>query len=289
MELKWLKTFVTVYECGNFRIAAEKLFISQPSISVHIKLLEEDLKVPLFVRNHTQIQLTREGEYFYPLAKEILEKVDENKQLLLTYSNSKKIQLSIVTTKLPEILYEFMSRFTNYDIDIVIEESAQIDVLIQLKTVHLAIGTSNSKLKDIHAEKLQTSPLVLAYPASFKDEDKKISIILSELLNEYPMFVGYLEEIEPLLTLIEQEHKISRKNTIKESNIVKQLVLGGLGIGFLPKFLIEDELAEGRIKILELNPHMHLYPVEIYMKHVRESELLLPLLNFIREKYNSDF
>ena len=103
------------------------------------------------------------------------------------------------------------------------------------------------------------------------------------------MFVGYLEEIEPLLTLIEQEHKISRKNTIKESNIVKQLVIGGLGIGFLPKFLIEDELAESRLKILELKPHMHLFPVEIYMKHVRESEQLLPLLNFIREKYSSNF
>ncbi|MBD8032460.1 LysR family transcriptional regulator [Solibacillus merdavium] len=295
MELKWLKTFVTVYECGNFRVAAEKLFISQPSISVHIKLLEEDLKVPLFVRNHTQIQLTREGDYFYPLAKEILEKVNENKKLLLTYSNSEKIQLSIalspilVTTKLPEILYEFMSHFTNYELDIVIEESHDIDVLIRLQTVHLAIGTSNSKFKDIHAEKLQTSPLVLAYSPSFKDEDKKISIILSELLKGYPMFVGYLEGIEPLLTLIEQEHKIARKNTIKESNIVKQLVLGGLGIGFLPKFLIEEELAEGRLKILELKPHMHLFPVEIYMKHVRESEQLLPLLNFIRKKYNSNF
>ncbi|HWL22833.1 MAG TPA: LysR family transcriptional regulator, partial [Ureibacillus sp.] len=41
MEIKWLRSFVTAVECGNFRLAAEKLYISQPSITVHIHQLEE--------------------------------------------------------------------------------------------------------------------------------------------------------------------------------------------------------------------------------------------------------
>lgn len=69
MDLKWLKTFVTVYEEGNFRAAAEKLFISQPSITVHIKALEEALQVALFQREHTKVSVTTVGEHYYPIAK----------------------------------------------------------------------------------------------------------------------------------------------------------------------------------------------------------------------------
>lgn len=291
MDLKWLKTFITVYESGNFRVAAEKLFISQPSISVHMKLLEEDLKVPLFVRNHTQITRTKEGEYFYLLAKEILDKVEENKQLLLSYSNSNRVQLAValspllVTTKIPQYLYEFMQRYTNYEVDIVIEESDQIEELIRSQKVQLAIGMNASKYKDIHAEQLFTSPLELVYPASFKQKNMQITPLLTLLLQQYPMFVGHLDAVNPILSYLEQEHRIVRKSLIKQSDVVKQLILRGLGIGFLPRFQIEDDLAKGELNRLELQSYTKVYPIEIYMKHLRESERLLPLLNFMREKY----
>ena len=291
MDLKWLKTFITVYECGNFRVAAEKLFISQPSISVHIKLLDEDLKVPLFVRQHTQIQLTKEGEYFYPLAKELLEQVNENKRLLLSYSKNSTVKLSIalssllVTTKIPEYLYEFMQQYTNYEIDIVIEDSDQIDELIRSQKVQLAIGMNSSKFKDIHAEQLFSSPLELVYPASFEQKEMQITPLVTHLLQRYPMFVGHLDVVNPIVSYLEQEHRIERKSFIKQSDIVKQLILRGLGIGFLPKFQIEDELAKGELKSIDLQPLTTFYPIEIYMKHLRESEQLMPLLNFIREKF----
>ena len=290
MDLKWLKTFVTVYECGNFRVAAEKLFISQPSISVHIKLLEDDLKVPLFVRQHTQIQLTKEGEYFYPLAKELLEKVNENKRLLLSYSNNKRIQLSValssflVTTKIPEYLYEFMQQYTNYEIDIVIEEADQIDEWIRSQKVQLAIGMNQSHYKDIHAERLFTCPLELVYPASFEQKEMPITPQITHLLQRYPMFVGHLDAVNSIVSYLEQEHSLLRKSQIKQSDIVKQLIIRGLGIGFLPKFQIEDELTKGELKSVDL-PYTKFYPIEIYMKHLRESEQLMPLLHFIREKF----
>ena len=100
MELKWLTTFVNVYELGNFRLAAEKLYISQPSITVHIKLLEESLQVSLFERNHTQVKLTDEGKYFYKLAKDILEQVNQSKRAIQAYSNEQKIRITVALSPL---------------------------------------------------------------------------------------------------------------------------------------------------------------------------------------------
>ena len=291
MDLKWLKTFITVYECGNFRVAAEKLFISQPSISVHIKLLEEDLNVPLFARNHTQVTLTKEGEYFYSLAKNILDKVEENKRLLRSYAKNSKVQLAValspllVTTKIPQYLYEFMQRFPHYEIDIVIEESDQIDELIRSNKVQLAIGMNNRQYKDIHAERLFSSLLELVYPPSFEHNELQITPLLTSLLQQYPMFVGHLDAINPIISYIEKEHQITRKSHIKQSDVVKQLILRGLGIGFLPRFQIEDDLAKGNLRSVDLQSYTRFYPIEIYMKHLRESEQLMPLLHFMREKY----
>ncbi len=62
MELYHLRTFVAVAEEGHLTRAAERLFISQPAVSAHIKGLEEELGLPLFTRSPKGMALTREGE-----------------------------------------------------------------------------------------------------------------------------------------------------------------------------------------------------------------------------------
>lgn len=71
MDIKWLKSFIAVVEEGSFRAAAEKLYISQPSITVHMKLLEEHLQVQLFRREHTKVKVSAIGEKYYPMAKNL--------------------------------------------------------------------------------------------------------------------------------------------------------------------------------------------------------------------------
>src|SRR3954463_6994097 len=73
MELAWLQTFLTAAECGNFRKTAELLYISQPSVTVHIHHLEEKLGVKLFDRERQRVKLTREGRRFIIHAKRILD------------------------------------------------------------------------------------------------------------------------------------------------------------------------------------------------------------------------
>ncbi len=74
MDLKKLKYFVAIAECGSFTIAADKYFISQSALSKHIMDLEQDLQCKLFHRSKSFITLTPEGEELLPLAKDLLDR-----------------------------------------------------------------------------------------------------------------------------------------------------------------------------------------------------------------------
>lgn len=80
MTLQQLTYLVTVAECGNITEAAQKLFISQPSLSTAIHNLEKEMGVTAFVRSSKGVVVTREGEELLSFARMLLEQADNMKQ-----------------------------------------------------------------------------------------------------------------------------------------------------------------------------------------------------------------
>ena len=79
MTLQQLTYLVTVADCGNITDAAEKLFISQPSLSAAIHTLEKEMGVTAFIRSNKGVVTTREGEELLSFARMILEQTDNMK------------------------------------------------------------------------------------------------------------------------------------------------------------------------------------------------------------------
>lgn len=73
MDIDLLREFIMLAEVKNYMAAADSLFISQPTLSRHIKRLEDDLGMPLFDRNPRKVELTRAGEVFLPYARQMLD------------------------------------------------------------------------------------------------------------------------------------------------------------------------------------------------------------------------
>ena len=73
MEFKQLESFAAVIKCNSFTKAAEKLYISQPTISTHIRALEEELNTRLILRTTKSIEVTPEGRKLYDYAENILQ------------------------------------------------------------------------------------------------------------------------------------------------------------------------------------------------------------------------
>ena len=79
MELRQLEYFVAVSDCRNFTRAAEKVFVSQPAITMAINSQESELNLKLFVRSRRSVELTNEGKVFYNYVKNVLHQVDNTR------------------------------------------------------------------------------------------------------------------------------------------------------------------------------------------------------------------
>jgi DNA-binding transcriptional LysR family regulator len=96
MELYQLKTFVTVAEEGNLTKAAERIYASQPAVSGHIKALEEELGLPLFVRTPRGMQLTEVGKGLKLKADSVLLAAEDMANLAAGYREELTGSLTIV-------------------------------------------------------------------------------------------------------------------------------------------------------------------------------------------------
>ena len=77
MELHQIKSFVTVAQTGNLTRAAERLNTTPPSVSAHIRQIEEQLDLKLFLRTPKGMELTGAGKALLQKAKEILDTTRE--------------------------------------------------------------------------------------------------------------------------------------------------------------------------------------------------------------------
>ena len=95
MELKELRSFLAVAETLNFSRAAEKLFISQPTLSVRIKSLEDELNVKLLDRTRQRVLLTPQGSAILPAVQTIIEQADVIPQILREQNLFEPTKLSL--------------------------------------------------------------------------------------------------------------------------------------------------------------------------------------------------
>src|SRR3984893_7237409 len=100
MELRQVRYFVGVAETLSFRQASKQLYVSQPSLSVQIKQLEDELGVSLFRRSKRGVEITRAGEVFLPGAREILLKLKQASAAAQHAENGKAgtVRLSFIPT-----------------------------------------------------------------------------------------------------------------------------------------------------------------------------------------------
>ncbi|EUJ28513.1 regulatory helix-turn-helix lysR family protein [Listeria floridensis FSL S10-1187] len=134
-----LETFITVYETNNFTKAANALYISQPTISVHIEKLEKELGVKLFERNrHNRISKTAAADLFYQKAKQICNDWEKTKQDLLAASGEARRTFKIAASQtvggylLPQILSNLQALHSDVDFELMLDNSTNV-----YKTVHM--------------------------------------------------------------------------------------------------------------------------------------------------------
>ena len=289
MDLKWLKTFITVYEEGSFRAAADKLFISQPSITVHIKALEQELQVALFDREHTKVKLTQAGEQYYGMAKKLLAQIEDSTYEIRKVAIRDQIHLvialasDVATQNILSSIQSFKKEYPNYNLELVMDDGKQTDQLLRSRQVDVAISFKKTKSTDLHSEHYETSHMQLMYSQALHVEGESHNARLRYLLETYPLYVGFMDEHAPILENLQREYSIPNIVRMESSDFVQKLIIQGLGISIAPTFIIGGNKTTNELCTLGLGGIANIYPIQLYLSHVRYNDAVQPFLKFLRD------
>ncbi len=262
MQLLQLKIFRDIASENSFVKAAQKNFVTQPSISTHLKQLEAELGVKLFDRAPRRVVLTPEGKMLLPYAEEILTLCENFCALPVNMKKSPKGEIRIASIhsigmyELDSFLKDFMRQYPKIRIHLEYQEAYAIYDLILKKKVHIGMVAYPQKRPKIQVLPYGVDELALIVPTDHPLTQKR-SVSLSAISGE--PFISF-DENTPTR---EQIDKLLKKNNIQvqmqitSNNIyaLKKAVEAGLGISIVPWPTVESEVQKGvlqRIRVREI-------------------------------------
>ncbi|MGF1700910.1 LysR family transcriptional regulator [Photobacterium makurazakiensis] len=292
MDIKTLKTFVTVAKIKNFSAAARELHTVQPTVSRHVSDLESELGVKLFLRTTHQVELTKAGDSLLPEALKIISNDKRVKDLIRQSNDSSEYQINIgylATASsffMPKLINSFSASHTNV-LTTLHEMTAQeqYEALIENK-IDIAFSRRQPKLDGnlFNVEEIYIDRLVAIVPKHHPLSSEK-SLSISELRDEkFILFrrAEWTEMYEHILHLF-QESGFSPNITFHPDNMRNLVtsVSSGLGISIAPeciKFIAQENCV--CIPINEINLILPLY---IYYKRTGSNAQLLDLVKTCKE------
>ena len=257
---------LSVYKEGGFTKAAEKLFVSQPSLSASVKRIEEKVGAPIFDRSNTPITLTEVGREYVKYALEIEQKEEDFKKYVADYANLMvgKIKIGGSSFFSSFILPKMISEFSALHKEIAFElfEGNTKNLISKLYTGDLDLVIDNAVLNDenIEAKPYIKERLLLAVPKKFKINKQlgNLSVSAEAIkadmhLNMHSIDLSQLKN-EPFV-LLHNENDTGRRaeKLFKKYNVTPNVIFrldqqitayniscSGIGISFVSDTLIKN-------------------------------------------------
>jgi DNA-binding transcriptional LysR family regulator len=252
MDLWQLNIFCKVVELKSFSKAGETIHLSQPTVSSHIKDLEDHFGCRLIDRLSKKAVPTKAGKLLYTYARRLIALRDETETALAEFQGIIKGHLMIGGSTipggyiLPQIIGEFTKDHPEVKISLIIGDTEKIIKDTLSGILELGIVGARTGDKNILQEKLIEDEMCLVVPANHQWAKKK-RITLKQLFKEpfitREMGSGTLKSIQ--YSLAQKGHRLDDLNIISEmgsTEAVKQGIRSLVGISILSRIAVADAL-----------------------------------------------
>jgi len=259
-----LLVFIEVAESKNITLASKRLHISQPSVSIQIKRLEQEYGVRLFDRTNKGVVLTRAGEILYDYSTRAINTMQEAKELIsgLSYDRHRRIKLGATLTIgeyiLPHVIGYLDDCCDNLDFSVKIANTQIVAQDVLENRIHLALV--EGPVPENPALSIETfwyDELALVVPSNHPWA-KRSSVTFQELCNERMITrekgSGTRKVME--LALIRGGFEPYRLNIIAElgsTEAIKQAVIEGLGVTIISLLTVQQECKHSLLKTLPID------------------------------------
>lgn len=166
-----LRFFVTTADLGHITRASEALHISQPALTRALAAFEAQIGTPLFARTTRRLALSPEGARFLPLARRLLQDLDEAMDVLHARSRALQGRISLAVgsafgcTVLPGVLAAFARQHPRVRVTVVESYGEGITRMVRTGEVDLGIGTPIGDIESLHCRCLLMAPLGVVFNA----------------------------------------------------------------------------------------------------------------------------
>lgn len=282
MDIKQLRSFVTISETKNITKAAALLNIVQPAVSRQIHLLEEELGVELFERGRHGMSLTHEGKVLEGYARRALKEIEAAKIELTSSDGSLKGIINIgILASLSELLSVSLMRvikkkYPDVSLKISVGYSGHLKEWLEAGDIDVALiyGSVSSKFLDIQPIVREQLWLVGPYDSDLK-HDYALEL---EAVSQHSLILPYAPH--RLRTLIEQgfnQENLSLKigAEINDLNVQKQLVKEGFGFTILPLVSVKNDLQKKSVRVAPINHPYFIRDVALALPNTRHISKLV--------------
>jgi len=272
MDLWQLKIFCKVIECRSFSKAGQIIHLSQPTISSHIKDLEDHFGTRLIDRLTREAVPTKAGELLYKYARRLIALREEAETAMAEYLGEIKGTLTVGGSTipggylLPHVIGEFAQHYPGVHTILLVGDTSEIISHILSGRAELGVVGAPAGNKQIEQISLLEDDLRLVIPSQHRWSRRK-TVTLTELTHE-PFIIrergsGTLRSLVQILQ--QRGHDISAFNVVAEmgsTEAVRQAVKSRVGVSILSALCVADDVQSGKLKTLlveDLNLKRHFY------------------------------
>jgi DNA-binding transcriptional LysR family regulator len=261
MNIHQVKIFYVTAQTLSITKTAKQLNLTQPSISIQLKALEDDLNVKLFDRVKQRLFLTDAGKLFYKYAEEMLSLMDKASSVIDAFKAGSAGRLSIGASStiglyvLPQYIAEFRNKFPDagFSISILNREEAmrkclanQLDfAFVQSQVLHRSLDSKFFFRDELIAVCSPGNPVCRETKLRFRSLEKGLGTLV---LREEGSEIGDLV-IDRLGKL---GVKLDSMVDINTTEGIKKLIEANLGIGIVSKITVDKELKDGILVSLDI-------------------------------------
>jgi DNA-binding transcriptional LysR family regulator len=275
--LKQIQTFLEVARQKSVSKAAERLFVTQPAVSMQIRQLEDAFGLALLEPVGRNIRLTHAGEVFLAHAQAAMGQLKDLEAQMADHIGLKKgrIDLAVVSTAkyfIPMLLVQFGKLFEGIQIQLQIDNRENVLGLLARNEADLVVmGRAPTDL-DCEASAFATNPLaIVAAPNHALVRRKQLPF---SALADYKFVVreegsGTRAAMERLFA--QHQTPLQVEMEMPSNETIKQAVMAGMGLSFLSMRTLRHELASGHIALVDVQGLPP--PGHWYVTHLRTKKL----------------
>lgn len=254
MELTQLEFFVSVVEEGSFSKAAERVYRTQPAVSISIRRLEEEIGASLFERSQKTPKLTEVGSMVYDYATRILALRDQAREAVGELRTLKRGRVRIGANEstslylLPHLILQFRERHPNVKVEIYRHVSERLPREVIDRNVDFALLAFEPDDSDLESFPVLRDELVLIMPPDHSLAQSE-TVSIKELGKE--SFIAHNVKTASRYRVVEAfaRHQTPLNITLELATVetIKRFVQMKIGVAFVPRMCVTEELERGTL------------------------------------------